>query len=519
MEQATVTGIEVSPATHAAAHSQFGRRYFTAALDLVVRGGASLALYGLTPIVLARALGPHDYGVYATLTALTALVAGLFHMGQNSALHKLLPQYSVSDRARGGALLADVVLLTLAVVSLCCLGLLVGAGWIATQLYHDATLTNVLRGCAGLILATALFNLASSVVAGLQDFQSYNTALLVRSLVLVAVTWLGVVGWGLWGALVGQLIAFGVGVALLSHSAMTGARERFAGFVRPDFSWPVLRPLAAFVLPVFLMTLCNTPGYWWANTLLAQTHGFAEAGRFSAAYGLTQLIWLAPVSFYVPAMTFLSEAHTAQRADFGALVSSNARTIWLLTLPLALGIALASPLLLRTLFGVAYQQAALTAFVLSLSGLLMGVIGLFNTALAAAGRMWHGCAITLGWAMIFVATGLFCIPRWGAAGAALTYAVSHLFYLGATGLYARLRLQVRGSGMRRLALLTLVTFAAAAVIFLVWQGVAFYCAGALLLLALLAAEWLWVCSPAERALFNVRQAGSLSHTCRGALSL
>jgi O-antigen/teichoic acid export membrane protein len=483
MERATAAGIEVLPATRSAAHDHLGRRYLTAALDSVVRGGASLALYGLTPIVLARALGPHDYGVYATVTSLTAFVAGLFHMGQNSALHKLLPEYFVNDRARGGAMLADVVILTMAIALLCSAGLFAGANWIAAQLYHDAALTNVFRVCALLILTTALFNLASSVVAGLQDFQSYNTALLVRSLVLVTATWFGVMLWGLWGALAGQLIALGTSLMLLTASASRQASKRFAGLIRPDFSRAVLSPLTAFVLPVFLMTLFNAPGYWWANTLLAQEHGFAAAGRFSAAYGLAQLIWLAPMSFYVPAMTFLSEAHAAQRERFGKLVGSNARTIWLLTLPLALGVALASPLLLRVLFGAAYQAAAPAAFALSLTGLLMGLIGLFNTALAAAGRIWYGCAITFGWAVIFVITGLISIPRWGLTGCALAYLVSHLFYFSGTALYVRTALRVRGIGAWRLAALTAAAFVAALLIFLVCAGVTFYCAAVLLLAA------------------------------------
>jgi O-antigen/teichoic acid export membrane protein len=133
-------------------------------------------------------------------------------------------------------MLANVVILTLAMALLCCAALFTGAGWIATQLYQDAALTNMFRVCALLILATALFNLASSVVAGLQDFQSYNTALLVRSSVLVAAAWLGVVWWGLWGALAGQLIALGAGLVWLTTSALTRARERFAGLIRPDFS-------------------------------------------------------------------------------------------------------------------------------------------------------------------------------------------------------------------------------------------------------------------------------------------
>jgi hypothetical protein len=60
---------------------------------------------------------------------------------------------------------------------------------------------------------------------------------------------------------------------------------------------------------------------------------------------------------------------------------------------------------------------------------------------------------------------------------------------------------------------------AALLIFLVCAGVTFYCAAVLLLAALLAVEWRWLCSPAERAVLNVRQAGSLSNAFRGAFSL
>jgi hypothetical protein len=112
--------------------------------------------------------------------------------------------------------------------------------------------------------------------------------------------------------------------------------------------------------------------------------------------------------------------------------------------------------------------------------------------------------------VIFVVTGLICIPRWGVTGCALAYLVSHVFYFIGTGLYARAALRVHGIGAWRLALLTIAAFTTALAIFLICQGVTLYCAGALWLVALLAVEWRWVCSPAERAALTVRTGHSLS---------
>ena len=118
------TDIKAISANDSITRGNLGQRYLRASLDSVLRGGASLVIGGFVPMVLARFLGPHDFGIYSILTALTALIAGLFHMGQNSALHKLLPEYYVSDRERGGAILANVVTFTVALIIV--LGMLAG---------------------------------------------------------------------------------------------------------------------------------------------------------------------------------------------------------------------------------------------------------------------------------------------------------------------------------------------------------------------------------------------------------
>jgi O-antigen/teichoic acid export membrane protein len=502
-----------SPRPHAgsdahARRSDFNARYARAAIHSSVGGAASQVLYGLTPVIIARYLGPRDYGVYSIVMSLVAIVTGLLSLGQNSMLHKLLPEYSVKDREMGGAILANTTLLTVSLLIAVSATLVGISGWLATNVYRDSSLTNVFRWAAAATMALALFNLASSAVAGLQDFKTYNRGLLLRSIALIALMWAGVQVSGLSGALAGQVLASLLGLALLMVYGWPLALRRFPGFIRLSGSGVLWKVMAGFTLPTLLMTLLNLPGFWWISTMVARHTGFVEAGHFGVGYAIAQLIFLLPQTLYTPAMTFMSEAHAgAEREGFGRLVGTNLRWIWALTLPLALGGSLASPLIINVLFGSEYKAAIPAAFVMSLAALLMVNTGLLNTAIIAAGHAWQGCVLTLLWAAVFFAAGCFCIPRWGAMGGAVAFTLSQGFYFVGNCLYSRRALRVRSDGLGRLALLT--TFGAAAAIFVTFnlQGPAFYFASIFLLLGVLAAEWSWIGVETERQQLRQATAG------------
>jgi stage V sporulation protein B len=480
-----------------------GRRYFKAALSSGVGGGLSLALFGLAPVALARLLGPREYGVYAAAMAATNLIAGLFQMGQHSALHKMLPEHAGNDRARGGAILADITLLTLAALVVVCVVMLAGADWIATTVYHDPVIASALRISAAMIFSMSIFNLSASVTAGLQDFQTYNGGMLLRSVAYVSLALTGAATFGLKGAFFGQLLAFVIAMVALTHCATRLARRRFPGAIRPDFSRETFGPIAAFMIPAFLLTLLNLPGYWWISALLSRSHGFSEVGIFSVAYALTQIIWLIPVNLYVPAMTFLSEAYAARdHAMFDRLVNENLRAIWLLTTPLAVGAALLSPVLPKLLFGEAYQKAAIVSLLLCFAAPSMAIIGLINTAVAAAGRIWHNVVITLVWSVFFAAGTWMLVPRWGAVGAAVAFSFSQLIYLFMLCSYLARFLQIDRRLIGVMVSLTLIVYVSSALIVLHLTGPIFYLAGGGVLVGLILAEWRWVCGDEQRRAFG-----------------
>ena len=114
------------------------------------------------------------------------------------------------------------------------------------------------------------------------------------------------------------------------------------------------------------------------------------------------------------------------------------------------------------------------------------------------GHDWHGASRWVFRIGVFAIAGLVCIPVWGTMGAVMVFAVSNAIYLIMTYLYSRFALHVPYESLGRLLVLSVLGFATASIITVIFQGFALYAAASLLLLGLIAAEWMWISDSTER---------------------
>jgi len=495
--------------------SSIGERYIRASIFSGSAGVLSRLLVGVVPVVLARSLGPSKYGVYAVVTSMVGMASTLTQVGINLALPKFVPEYSRQNRPRGKAILVHGVLFVIVVVTVVCIAIFLSARWIAGYIYHDVGLWTIFRLSAFLVLATSLFNLASSVVAAFQDFRTYGAALALRSLSLLGLAWTGALLLGLRGALGGQLLASVAGLALLAFVGAKLCRQRFDAGSVLFFSWEIAKEIVSLALPAFLVTLLAAPVYWFNDTLLARHAGFSQVGMFNVMFALVQLILLVPNQLSVPGVTFMSEARVEpEHESFNQLVTTNLRAIWAVTLPIALVCALISPVLIRGFFGSAYVAATKIAFVMSLAALLMMLDRVLGQAITASGRMWHRFLLVLGWAATFAVVSVLAVPRLGIVGSAVAFVVSYLIFFGSVGLYCHVQFRVTWQPFRRLATLTAVGFAAGEAIARSHKLIWLYAGSALLVFVVVSFEWLWVFDKPERRTIRFMA----SRLCRELLS-
>lgn len=481
------------------ARPSVGHRYVTAAVQTGIGGITSRVLQGFACIVLARCLGPKEYGVYVLVLSVVGIVAGVSNLGQNAALQKFLPEYALKDPSRGGAILANTLILVSGVLASVCAAFYFLSGWVASIVYHDPSLTAVFRFSALLILLLSLFNLASSAAAGLQSFHAYSIAMIASGAASLALGWLGVCLLGLYGALLGQLLASFLGLILLIAPSTKIIRARFPGSVRPTFSISILKEIFDFALPALLAGLLVSPAYWWANTTLARHGGFIQVGLFGVAFALAQLIILVPSNLSTPAVSFMAEVHARDNAaEFSGLVCTNLRLVWILTLPLAFGCALFASPIITLLFGTRYEGAATLVLPMSLVGLLMVMNNVIGSAIAGSGRMWNGFLLNFLWLACFFPIGALMIPRWGAAGISLTFLVSYSLFTVAVGFYSRFALHVVYRNVSRLLGVSVAVFSAGAVVVHCSRGPLYYALAWVLMSSLVVVEWKHLLSQDER---------------------
>ena len=337
--------------------------------------------------------------------------------------------------------------------------------------------TRLRRGLAAALAAGVVAALVLAAVARMSDSEPYRllwVMALAAPCLLLAPTavglWMGqgrlvalnVAQVGAPALVLALLLAFGVaagpaigppsaaaaGAGLLAVLAAWAIAKALAGSLAAG--WALARPQATlaaappmpvgeawrFMAAIALANVVSLANYRATLFVLERAHGLAEAGVYSVAVQVAELLWL------------LSQAVTVSAyARIGSTDTALARATALRAVRLGLGAALAAApllglaawLLLPAVLGQAYR-----ASLVPLALLLPGVAAYAAASALSAyytqhlGRPhWAAGIAGLSLALTLVVAAL-AVPRWGAAGAAVATSSAFLIAVGvALALFAR----------------------------------------------------------------------------------
>lgn len=376
-----------------------------AALNLAAR--ILTVLLGLGILVLVARRGPEVQGAFALFVALESLLLTLC-----SGLGLLLAR-EISQRGSAAAgALGGLLRAALGLGALCALPLLAVAAFAEAAPYRHVWL---LALAAPFLL---LVPTASGLWLGQGRMLPLNAPLVAApALVLVL---LAAVRPSTADAVLPVLGAWVVAKALVG--AFTGLAARRAAGSAPIAEKP-LRAQWRFVATIGLTNAISLLNYRVTLFLLERSAGLADAGIYSVAVQLAELLWLLSSAVTVSAYNRIGapDAEAAARTTLAALRVNLGATAAAAPL-LYLGCALFLPRVL----GEAYAGA-----LLPLALLLPGVAGYAAASSLSAwytnqrGRpLWSAGIAGLSLALT-LAIGAFSVPRFGAAGAAVATSLAY----------------------------------------------------------------------------------------------
>jgi O-antigen/teichoic acid export membrane protein len=384
--------------------------------DIVQVFGGQLAMMIIgigTSVITARALGPHDRGLFQLLVLLPVTLGNFAKLG--------IPQASVYFMRRKGASPSDVASNAFwsAVImgSAMALGCWLGRDWLLDRLLKDAP-RDVLPPILALIPLVLLQTYFLGIAQAQERFREYNIQQVMPN--LLALVGMAVVLYGLHMGLIG---------AVLTHCAITAFMtvwlalrvHRFAP-LRFRLDWTLARAMLGFGGKSYVQTLAATQHQRLDQYLVGYFLSPGQVGLYAVAVNMTNVltrVWESTGTVLFPRLAGADD-RTAH-----ATTARVARHTVFLTVAGALAIMVIGPVTIRLLYGERFL-GAIPPMLWLLPGLvMMALYQILTRNFTSRGKQEINIVAAVLALALNVGLNVLLIPRWGIVGAAIAHDLSY----------------------------------------------------------------------------------------------
>lgn len=230
------------------------------------------------------------------------------------------------------------------------------------------------------------------------------------------------------------------------HGVYSAALIRYFNgwWVKPRWDWSVMKEILQESTP-FLLAAAGVKFLSSIDTIvLGALWPATVVGLYSVAYKLTfsfQFLPLSLISSLYPAMSWY---HGEDQKKLRKAVLGGLRVLWIIGMPLSLGIATIALKIVTTVYGAAYAPSASILSVLALTIIVLFAQYPFGAYLNSTGEQRVYAKLIGVTAAVNVLLALSLVPSYGMMGAAVSSLMSHalLFVLGVVVVRRRLSLSL-----------------------------------------------------------------------------
>ena len=381
-----------------------------------------------TRMVIARFLGPGDYGLISLGVACLSIAATIGLLGLPAGITRYVSFYKgKGDKSRIKGTIVSALKISFPIsLILACL-LFFGANWISINVFHDANLTGVLQIFAIAVPFWCLAQIFLRATIGFQDmrYKAYVEDIFQNVFKLAVILLLLYLGFGVLGAIWGWALA----IIVMSFLAFYFLEKRvFPVFNTEVKAVSIRKELFSFSLPLTLVDASRLIFGWIGTLMLGYFITSYDVGIYNAALPTAGLVQIALVSFAAIFMPIISELYSLRKyEDIRRTYSIVTKWIFSIVFPGFLLIILFAKQIMWILFGSEYVSGAMALCILAFGYLIASAVGPTSSTLAAFGRtkIIMGCYF-VGAGMNFF-LNIYLIPIYGVNGAAIATASSFAF--------------------------------------------------------------------------------------------
>jgi len=396
-------------------------------------------------IVLARSLGPQDYGRLMLGLSILYILSAFCKLGLDIGIARFIPQYITQrdfSRLKGTILSTTTFPFFLSSI----IGIIVYffSSPIALHIFNDLSLTVVIKVFA---LILPFFTTERVLVGGLRGFERMDyltyTNQFTKQIGLVIITLLA-----LWSGLTVFEVSIGYAIVfvamfilgiyflrkiILKYKFWQSTKQTFTLKKMLRFSWPLIfsQQLSQFRKRADTLFL----GYFTTSTLV---------GAFNVAMPLARLLQLVISAVNKALMPSASKLHAENKfEDLKKIYKLTSFWTFFLTFPIYLVIVFNARFIINLLFGAEYLKANITLIILATGFFINSASGSFGEIFIVLEKTKINLIISLIALCINVILNIILIPYIRLMGAAIAASFSLIIAtsIGVSYLYTQTRLQ------------------------------------------------------------------------------
>lgn len=355
----------------------------------------SAAMLAISSILIARFLGPENYGVYSLSFVTLALVISFAGLGLDSAAIRFTAKYIAEGRRWHTTRFLKVVLaFRFATGIFASFIYFILSDAFAVFLLDRPDLTPYIRLLSMLVLFETLFSLLYGFFIGLNTTKYASTIkILMATFKGVAAPILVLLGLGVYGALWGHMLSYivpsimGLLILYLHYLKclkMEDSPEQWGTSHVNSIEVGCLRETIKFSLPIYASSLLNLLLSNYQAILLARCSSDIEIGCFRAAVNISTILTVVSTPIIMALFPAFSRLNSRRlKEEISNFLHLSVKYSSLIIIPMAVFLACTSNYFVDVVYGASYilagEYLTLYSIIHVLIGLGSGIfISLFN---------------------------------------------------------------------------------------------------------------------------------------------
>jgi O-antigen/teichoic acid export membrane protein len=405
-----------------------GSRFARNALMLTLVSGLERIAALVQTVLVARALGIVEYGVYGLLFTSIGFVASVAGLQMGLTATVLVARFRAEAPARAAAVIGFAMRFAWLVGMALLVCVLPFSEALSTWLLRSPDHTLEIALGAAFVAFSLASGVQDGVVQGFEDFATVARVRLLTGLATLLAIYPAAIAGGLSGVLLATLGGLGLRYALLARAIATHRRND--GLPREGSGMSFREMVFGFSLPSMLASMLLGGVLWFGSLLLSRQH----QGFESIAMVNTGLQWRGPILMLAASLgavaipAFSRHAGADDVASSGLLRQRLLRANGLVALcgAVLLGL-LARPLL--AMYGPGFGSGAALFTVIVASTVPAVMANVYMQELVGHGRLWRQLWLHVPMTLVLLAGFAWSIPRWQGTGYARTLALGTTVFM------------------------------------------------------------------------------------------